>query len=737
MKNIFLLFVMILSCSNLFAQEKVYVSEKYGNALKLILKADGTYQLIYNEGTYEQKSDSIYLHSVAVSKGDFTVIPVNEIVHVDSLMLSFSNDAGYLSTYNIAIAASSGDDNNLAFYPLYYYQPNTTESYNDNIFNVTIKKEKYLYLAKKNYVTNETEVYKFEIPQKVNALNITDNSGISSNLVAAFNEKGNLVVSENGTYPVEFVLQEKLKITEKPKSLNYTPVKNLNIDWNFTSIYNDNYTTPYADTVKITIEPSLKDALNNLKTNPKSCLIIVNDNEDVFDQFITIHKTVYNDLKYYDETDKNIYDFIFYNLKDIDKTWLTRKGYSPDTKFIALGLNENPIFSSEESVKKLSTDGYYSYPYLNLARQIKSTANIVSINEKLLDKKASVEQLKSVLYNAGVTLNHRYLFPDAAEYTSNDESGLDSGNSTEYSDYYNATLKGQFYKSKITKQELDNVWDKVLNYYEKKSDYDKQLFHIIYKELNNDGLSMNLFGENRCVMNKTDFKAFDYLLKHYQKATSENNNTDSNYDYYSYFPSLTDVKYLISGVLSRNLSDCSDVIITAEHKKEILTRYGTYIYNSPNDSYILNNYVYSLISEKNEKELFSFYEQFISKFDTKNIIESLNNFYENNYDLNWYELKNNFSTMANNVSWYVVENKISDPGKIKKAIEWSEMSLKLSRNNAYYIDTLAQLYYKSGEKQKAISLQEEAIKNFKDNDSDPETLSEMKNVLNKMKSGNY
>lgn len=59
------------------------------------------------------------------------------------------------------------------------------------------------------------------------------------------------------------------------------------------------------------------------------------------------------------------------------------KGYSLNTKFIALGLNETVIYSSEESVKKLSTEGYYSYEYTTLVRQIKSVANIVSVNENL------------------------------------------------------------------------------------------------------------------------------------------------------------------------------------------------------------------------------------------------------------------------------------------------------------------------------------------------------------------
>ncbi len=118
---------------------------------------------------------------------------------------------------------------------------------------------------------------------------------------------------------------------------------------------------------------------------------------------------------------------------------------------------------------------------------------------------------------------------------------------------------------------------------------------------------MNLFAEQRFVMNENDFRAFDYLLKHYQAATAPNNYSDEyNYDYSTYYPAINDVKYLISNVLSRNLSDGYEVNPTTEQKKEIINRYGNYLYDSPNDYYMLTTYVNSLIANKEEKELFSF-----------------------------------------------------------------------------------------------------------------------------------
>lgn len=80
--------------------------------------------------------------------------------------------------------------------------------------------------------------------------------------------------------------------------------------------------------------------------------------------------------------------------------------------------------------------------------------------------------------------------------------------------------------------------------------------------------------------------------------------------------------------------------------------------------------------------------------------------------------------------------KSSDVFLIKKAITWSEASLKVEKNNHYYLDTLAQLYYKSGQKQKGIETEEKAIKFAQENEDDY-NIEEYKNVLEKMQNGTY
>ena len=86
--------------------------------------------------------------------------------------------------------------------------------------------------------------------------------------------------------------------------------------------------------------------------------------------------------------------------------------------------------------------------------------------------------------------------------------------------------------------------------------------------------------------------------------------------------------------------------------------------------------------------------------------------------------------MSNNAAWFIVENGKNNQS-IKTAIKWSELSLKIEKNNHYYLHTLAQLYYKNGEKQKAIATEQLAIENNFDDASDYIA------TLKKMKNGTY
>ncbi|HEU0125389.1 MAG TPA: hypothetical protein VFQ56_03705, partial [Flavobacterium sp.] len=101
----------------------------------------------------------------------------------------------------------------------------------------------------------------------------------------------------------------------------------------------------------------------------------------------------------------------------------------------------------------------------------------------------------------------------------------------------------------------------------------------------------------------------------------------------------------------------------------------------------------------------------------------------------WNSFKYYHSDLCNNAAWTVVENPMN-ANYLKDAIKWSEYSLVLTKNSPYYLDTLAQLYYKDGQKQKAIEMQKLAVKYLNDT-VDEETASNIKEVLTKMSNGTY
>lgn len=89
------------------------------------------------------------------------------------------------------------------------------------------------------------------------------------------------------------------------------------------------------------------------------------------------------------------------------------------------------------------------------------------------------------------------------------------------------------------------------------------------------------------------------------------------------------------------------------------------------------------------------------------------------------------SAELNNIAWAFFEN-VDDPKMLEKAIEWAEKSVKLE--DAYYNnDTLASLYYKSGNKKKAKKAAEHAIELAKENGEDYSATQELLDKIKEMK----
>ena len=65
-----------------------------------------------------------------------------------------------------------------------------------------------------------------------------------------------------------------------------------------------------------------------------------------------------------------------------------------------------------------------------------------------------------------------------------------------------------------------------------------------------------------------------------------------------------------------------------------------------------------------------------------------------------------------NIAWKVFEEHKQNPDKLNEAFQWSSSAVQLEPENSYYLDTFAHLLYARGEKQKALEIQEKAVKNL-------------------------
>ena len=384
----------------------------------------------------------------------------------------------------------------------------------------------------------------------------------------------------------------------------------------------------------------------------------------------------------------------------------------------------------------------------------------VELDKTVYNKKSSFSDLKTAFKNS-LKIETPYVdsfameVVEAVDVDENEAEwatvAVDSAAVEVYEDYEKLKDEQNLYSFKTSKEKINGKWKQVLDHYKKQPKVDEDLVKIIKKEISNDGFTIKLFKERKNLLTDLDFESIDYLLNNYDAIIKLEMNelidtiATSNYENYDsyYNRNLNDV---LQEVFSQNSS--SYLELSSEKISRVLNYYKKFVEISGNKHDIFSSYLYALNNNverlKNKNELYSSYEIYYNSIvdDKKNIFESLDEVYTENYASNdnysnrdWYSFKSSFSSLANTVAWSVVENE-KDLDLIKKAIKWSETSLKLEKNNGYYLDTLAQLYYKNGQKEIAIKTQKQALENMKDY-QDSDTYQEMQDVLTKMQNGSY
>ncbi|URM38288.1 hypothetical protein [Flavobacterium anhuiense] len=441
--------------------------------------------------------------------------------------------------------------------------------------------------------------------------------------------------------------------------------------------------------------------------------------KETFDAFIKEQET---------QTGYNMYDsynalydtYNYYLAGADDKKWLKNNKITNDPSVLVLNGNGDVLAVAKSD---LTTQQYQFSYYGDFYRKLQKANAFLSIDKVLKNKKASDADLINA-FNKAALLETSYDYD--SDYSVSDP------NSTDF----------VITKTALDQKEVAQTWKKLIESHQKDKAVNMYLAETIIKEIKNQGFTKQLFNQER-ILNDTDFLAIDYLLKHSDDI--ENNKVAFNNN----APEVHNIGSAVSEIsnaLQQNLYASQDGLTGEMNKEKINSVYKKIIASGKGNFDAYRNYFYYLSQlEDQDGSNTTYLKEFSSYFDNTlagpSPIEKLDAIFGGldssssySYD-GWSSFKLYHSDICNNAAWAVVL-KPQNSNFIKNAVKWSEYSLVISKNNPYYLDTLAQLYYKDGQTQKAIETQVLAVK-FITSDVDEESANQMKEVLTKMSNGTY
>ncbi len=772
-----------------------YIAKEKAQNIRLILK-DNQYDLSLMSGKFEIKKDSIILKNSEQKSSSFNLVYGYSQSRLDKIKVNLKSNT--YDFYNIYISTYNGSSTPIYKRVTEYLLDNLPEAEkelaNETVFE--IDRADFLVLVKEDYL-QVSEMAKFKIPENVSEVlvDIQDLPSQSLKLAGTFNSQTKeLTISENGRNPLVFHLENQQQNAEK-QEINPLETKKIN---NWTYPGKEIQTQDYAvDAAKLAVDAAADaaNAASEESNKPKFQLQVENNlnaaiasnakkaykflvvyydpkNKNAKSDFDNFIKEQNKQLNYnmYDEYDKKYDLFNYYFASKQDEKWLKTKNIKNFPCLIALNSDGEVLSQSDKSLFDLQNQFYYYDDFgKNLTRtnalvnfkkaisktssdseNIKAFANLVALeipyeyNEvlpvdavKMSDVKFTPPVITDKVSPNANTEKIREVPADEIKVDPNTEKVIET---EEYLPPIVEDIKPDynvFNKPVFDKKQVQLVWNNMIQNHKNDSKPNIDLALIIIKELKNTGFSKQIFNEEK-LFDATNHIAFDYLFKHFDEIEKARINGKYNVDPIHDIDLFeVELKNILNGQIKLIKPETPIAI-----QQKTIECYKRYI-NLDKLGQSLNEDYFDLlkkiaINSKSDKEFVLEYDVFFNKiFDGKtNLIENLDNLYKSRNDSgyeSWTEFKNSYANSANNAAWYVVEySKNND--SFKKAIKWSETSLKIEKNNHYYLDTLAQLYYLNGEKEKAFATEQLAIDN---NNLESENVQSYKDTLEKMKNGSY
>lgn len=732
----------VVFCS--FSQTKTiekgtYISTNKGQKIKLNLLEDNKYELVFYTGEYKIKGDSLSFFQKEKAESAFNVVFNKDKKKTDKVKIKFI-DPSYYSFY----VGTQNGSKPVQYQKITDIRTKVDPEWKEIDVEFEIERADYVYFVYEGYEA-ESQLSKFALPKDVSEVIVKyelDALG-DLNLAGVFDKKTNeLKVSEHGgKNPLVFMNEKDVKPETAPSKV--LPLENEKIaNWTYpgkealvaedfgTTVEVDTATTAYPASTfdfKLKTEKTLKSALAATKTTKSKFLVVSVDNKNPkakadFDAFVkyTQEQISYSMYNGYDAQ----YDvFNYYLATADDKKWLKSNKVSNDPSIVVLNGEGDILATAKSNLSDKKAE--FSY-YDNLYKSLQITDVVNAFNKVQKDKKVSDADLVSAFHKAAVTeLPYDYHYAEDSTYT-------------------NEVTYFKFTKVALDKKQVSQVWKKLIEAHQKDTKPNRYLVETILKEIKNQGFYKNFFNEDR-ILNDTDFLAIDYLLKHYDAIQEMNSTTEQGEAIPMYLGSLSAE---ISAALQQNIYISQEGVEGSANQTKIISVYKKLIAAGKGNYDCYKNYFAFLTSDSEKsnddttliKEFDAYYEKYLSA-EKGNVVQRLDDLYatinpefEYNYG-GWNAFKEYHSNLANTVAWQVTL-KPENASYIKAAINWSEYSLVITKNNPYYLDTLAQLYYKDGQKEKAITTQTLAVK-FLTAETDEQTAMEIRETLTKMQNGTY
>ncbi|MDA6072019.1 hypothetical protein NJT12_20550 [Flavobacterium sp. AC] len=714
-----------------------YLSTGQSQKIKLNLLDNNKYELVFYSGDYEIKGDSLLFTPSVKAENMFDLTFKND-KKAKKIKVKFVNP-----NYNSFYIGTQKKSDPIQYERLADIGARVNPNYDKIDVDFEIDRADYLYLIYELY-GGDSKVSKFALPKDVSEVTIQYNLDATAdlNITGFYDQKTKDLMILEQSVPTPLIFRNA-KDVQPEKVSKVIALENKTItNWTYPGkepLVSDDFGTAVDSTVvvadttsvatydfKLKIENNLKSAISSNKTAKTKFLVVELDSKNAsaktdFDAFIKDQETQIS-YAMYDEYNPEYDLYNFYLATADDKKWLKTNKIT-DTPCLIILNNNGEVLATVKT--NLSGKQYQFNYYDALYRKLQRTDGLLAFNKIVKNKKATDSDLIQA-FNKISVLEIPYDYD--TDYTLTDDKPIEF----------------KFVNTTVDKKEVAQIWKKLIEAHQKDAKPNMYLVETILKEIKNQGFSKQFIKDDK-VLNDTDYLAIDYLIKHYDAIdaqrlafNSKEGETHSieslNTEIAAALQQNKDVEQNdISGSKNKNQNKTISI-----YKKLIALGKGNF------DCY-QNYFIYLAELEDKDGSNTTYLKEFSTYFDSYlttdrvNPIVRLDELFtlldENSGYSSWNYFKEYHSNLANSAAWTVV----SKPGNtafIKSAIIWSEYSLVVTKNNPYYLDTLAQLYYKDGQKQKAIETQTLAVKYLTDY-VEEETATEIKETLSKMQNGTY